>query len=359
MTELLRCLGELLSCRTTLRLSRLAICAPLLGALGVSQPALAANSEAPELQTNQHMLEDLNKTPTFDIKDIEATFDFVLGSLPDDVNVYPTENYYYFKFRYDGIDYAGNIRLAARDRDEGVVHFAYFPAASASANESEMSYRPFTADDGVTLEKLDELVYRISFRDKAVTFHLNDLSDVAPPPELLSASDDYLGPVYDESGLQFYLVFNRDLKIFHYVLNEQVPEPEQFKPADYSDRILIGQRTGFAFYQDQRIDRKILIGVKYANAVINNYYDGPFDQLPDNFLKGDELQKALEASNPTVVGNIDRFGYFSTNEGRFLIGPYLQYAEETDLVAFDLCATNADLPEEQYYGCFAIQGGGQ
>ncbi len=320
-------------------------------------PALAAGDE-PELRTNQHMLEDLNKTPGFDIGDVEAAFDFVLRSLPDEVHVYPTENYYYFSFRHGGLDYAGNIRLAALDRDEGVVHFAYFPAATVSGKEGDMSYRPFTGADGVDLEKLDDLTYRVEFRGRAVTFRLNDLSDTVPPPELLSAADDYLGPVYDESGLQFFLLFNRDLKIFHYILNEQAPVPEQLRPTGYSERILVGHRTGFAFYLDQHIPRKILIGVHFANAAVNNYYDGPFDQLPDNFLEGDALKTAIETSHPAVAGRIDRFGYFESGEGRFLIGPYLQYSNETDLVVFDLCATNAELPQEQYYACFAIQGGG-
>jgi hypothetical protein len=341
-----------------LRVRRLVVGAALVGAGALCQPAVAAGGGANDLSTNEHMLEELSRAPDFDITDVETVFDFVLGSLPDEVKVYPTENYYYFSFRHGGLDYAGNIRLAARDRDDGVVHFAYFPAATVSGQSGDMSYRPFTPADGVGLEKLDALVYRVTFRDRAVTFRLNDLSDVVPPQELLSASDDYLGPVYDESGLQFYLLYNRDLKIFHYILNEQATVPELLRPTAFSERILIGHRSGFAFYQDQRIDRKILIGVHYANASVNNYYDGPFDQLPDNFLKGDTLKTALETSNPAVVGNIDRFGYFTSGEGRFLIGPYLQYTNETDLVAFDLCATNADLPPDQYYGCFAIQGGG-
>jgi hypothetical protein len=322
-------------------------------------PMLAESAIGGELRTNQQFLEDLNRPPAFDIGNVAAVFEFVLKSLPPEVTVYPTENYYYFTFHHGGIDYAGNIRLAALDRDQGIVHFAYFAAATASSREGEMHYKPLTTADGVTLTKLDALTYRVSYRGHEVVFHLNDLSGVAPPPQLVAASEDYIGPVYDESGLQFYLLYNRDLKIFHYVLNEQGPVPEELRATDFSERILIGRRTGYALYQDQRFDRKILIGVHFANAAVNNYYDGPFDQLPDNFLDGDALKDALEASSPSVAGRIDRFGYFTTGEGRFLIGPYVQYSNPTDLVAFDLCATNAALPPEQYYACFAIQGGGR
>ncbi|MGH6873782.1 MAG: hypothetical protein ACREDW_02110 [Aestuariivirgaceae bacterium] len=135
--------------------------------------------------------------------------------------------------------------------------------------------------------------------------------------------------------------------------------PEDFRPSDFSERILIGHRTGYALYQNQHLPRKILIGVQFANASVNNYYDGPFDQLPDNFLKGDLLQKLMEASSPAVTGRIDRYGYYDTGEGRFLIGPYLKHAVATDLTAFDLCTTDTSLPPGQYYACFAIQGGGR
>lgn len=341
------------------RVGRTALIGAVLASAALGQPAWSEEDANPTLYTNQQMLEDLNKKPSFDIKDIPAVFAFVLGSLPNEVTVYPTENYYYFSFRYGGLDYAGNIRLAASDRDTGIVHFAYFAAATVNGREGDMSYKPLTAADGVELTKLDALTYRVSFRGKSVVFQLNDLSKVVPPSALVTEAEDYIGPVYDESGLQFYLLYNRELKLFHYVLNEQAPVPEDFEPTDFSERILIGHRTGYALYQDQRIARKILIGVQFANASVNNYYDGPFDQLPDNFPKGDLLQKAMEASSPALAGQIDRYGYFKTGEGRVLIGPYLQYSAASDLVAFDLCATNASLPSEQYYACFAIQGGGQ
>lgn len=340
-------------------LRRATLAAGLLFGVALSHAARSEDAALPDLHTNQEMLDDLNKQPAFDVKDVPDVFAFVLGSLPDEVKVYPTENYYYFTFRHGGLDYAGNIRLAASDRDTGIVHFAYFSAATVNGKEGDMSYLPLSAADGVELTKLDPLNYRVAFRGKSVVFHLNDLSKVVPPGGIVTASEDYIGPVYDESGLQFYLLFNRDLKIFHYVLNEQAPVPEEFRPTDFSERILIGHRTGYALYQDQRIARKILIGIQFANAAVNNYYDGPFDQLPDNFLQGETLKDAIEASSPSVAGRIDRYGYFSTGEGRFLIGPYLQYQTATDLSAFDLCATNSALPPEQYYACFAIQGGGQ
>lgn len=55
-----------------------------------------------------------------------AVFALVLNSLPDRVKVYPTENYYYFRFIHAGTPYAGNLRFDRRDRDQGKVQFGNF-----------------------------------------------------------------------------------------------------------------------------------------------------------------------------------------------------------------------------------------
>lgn len=313
---------------------------------------------APIIATNQSFLENLAGSTSVDIDDIGQVFGHILAQLPDRVLVYPTENYYYFRFFQHGVEYAGNIRLATADRDDGLVHFAYFPAANAGRAEGEMRYKLLGTDDGVAIKRLDVLSYSITYQGRTVIFDLNDLSKVEPPQELIADDEIYLGPVYDESGIQFYLMYNQRLKIFHYVLNESGPIPDALIPASYTDRIVIGRRSGFAFYRDASLDRKILIGVHGANVAINNYYDGPFDQLPDNFNKDDRLRLAIEESDPSTAGQIDRFGYYNSGIGRYLIGPYTQFTKEQDLVNFHLCATNPELDASLYYSCFAVQGGG-
>ena len=61
-----------------------------------------------------------------------------------------------------------------------------------------------------------------------MTFALNDLSSVKPPPDVLKADETFLGPIFDESGIRFFLVFNSRLKIFHYILDETAPVADQF-----------------------------------------------------------------------------------------------------------------------------------
>ena len=100
--------------------------------------------------------------------------------------------------------------------------------------------------------------------------------------------------------MRFFLMFNPKLKVFHYILDETVKIPDQFRQSNLTNRILIGVRTGFAYYLDLRMNRKILIGVFEANSRVNNSFDGPFDQLPDNFVKDDELRDAILAVEPSL-----------------------------------------------------------
>jgi hypothetical protein len=158
--------------------------------------------------------------------------------------------------------------------------------------------------------------------------------------------------VFDESAIRLFLIFNKRLKLFHYVLDETVAVADQFVRASLTSRILIGRRTGFAFYQDYRLKRKILIGVFEGNARVNNYFDGPFDQLPDNFVEGEELREAILAVDPSLTGKIDRVGSAPDGSGRYLIGPYVYYRTEEELRSFHDCATRRRRTDDTYYRCF-------
>jgi len=321
----------------------------------VLPPAPAAAAETlPTLQTNQGYVEEALRATTLAVDDPMAVFAFVLGSLPERVKVYPTENYYYFSFLHGHVRYAGNIRLAAVDRDEGKLHFVYYqdgsewnPAEDVTVNETLDSSR------GVTVEKVAPLAYRVTYGGKSVLFELNDLSAVKPPAKALGPDEVYLGPIFDESAVRFFLVFNRKLKLFLYILDETVEVADRLDPIQATDRILLGKRTGFAFYRDGKLDRKILIGAFDGNVRVNNYFDGPFDQLPDNFIAGDALRDAILAVEPALKGKVDRFGVFPEG-ARFLIGPYRRYRSVDDLMVFHACATDRRVPAERYYECFVF-----
>lgn len=305
------------------------------------------------LETNERMLEEIAKRPSFDIEDTDATFQFVFSALADSVNVYPTENYYYFGFFHDGVRYAGNLRLAAADRDQNILHFAYFSDTGGSAESGPVHYRRLSLSDGVRISRLGELVYRVEYGDKSVVFRLNDLSSVAPPGGFLREEEIYIGPVFDESGIEFFLVFNSDRRVFHYLLNETGTVRDRLVPSRFSDRILVGQRTGFSFYRDHYLARKVLIGVDAANVRANNYLDGPFDQLPENFVVSDRLKNAIEASDPTVKGRVDRLGYLDGGPSRYLIDPYITHGDRIELKSVENCAADPDVSRAVYPSCFA------
>ena len=92
------------------------------------------------------------------------------------------------------------------------------------------------------------------------------------------------------------------------------------------------------FYRDHRRDRKILIGVYEENVRVNNYFDGPFDQMPDNFIEGETLRNAILKVQPNLKGQIDRFGGTPDGEVRYLIGPYLIYKQLDEFDRADRCA---------------------
>jgi hypothetical protein len=318
-------------------------------------PALAEDTAAlPRLFTHQSYVEDVLRKSTLQIDDTKAVFAFVLGSLPDRVKVYPTENYYYFRFVHNSTQYAGNIRLATENRDQGVVHFAFSGDFAEWKSEDAVHYQLLGAKDGVTVEKLEPLLYRVSYGQKSVVFELNDLSKVAPPASALAPDERYIGPVFDDSAIRFFLVYNTKLKIFHYILDESALT-DTFVRTATTDRIVIGKRTGMAFYRDHRLERKILIGIFEGNARVNNYFDGPFDQLPDNFIQGEALRSAILQVEPSLKGRIDRFGASPDGQTRFMISPYLHYRDEEDLLIFHDCAENKELAADLYYACFLVE----
>ena len=314
--------------------------------------AAASGQDRIRLHSNETEIGELLRDGRLAINDPIAVFRAVLKNLPERVQVYPTENYYYFRFTQHGVAYAGNIRLAAADRDQGKVNFAYTEVLTVWNAEPKNHYAVLGQGQGVTVEKAGPLRYRVTQADKTVTFMLNDLSGVRPPPETMRADETFLGPIFDESAIRFFLVFNARLKIFHFVLDETTPAADQITALKGSEPVQIGKRTGFAFYPFD--GRKILVGVDARQSRLNTYLDGPFDQLPENFIEGEALREAILASDPAVKGKIDRLGNFIDSSGRYLIHPYLLYRQAGDLALFRRCVTSKAVAAADRAACFVI-----
>jgi hypothetical protein len=338
---------------STPRLLRLALVLLLAaGPAGAARAEMAAPAP-PRIHTNQSYVEELSRPTRLPVDDSLAVFAAVFGQLPDRVAVYPTENYYYFTFLHDGAPWNGNIRLDASDRDRGRLHFAYSEDLADWRDETDVAHAVLDQSHGVIVEKVEHLLYRVTFGDKSVLFALNDLSGVKPPADFLGPDEKFVGPIFDESGLRFFLVFNSRLKLFHYLLDETAPVREQFVPMK-SGRIVVGKRTGYGFYVDGQRARKILVGVAFANSRVNNYFDGPFDQLPDNFIEDDSFRDMILAVAPELKGKIDRYGGWGDGAQRYMIAPYYYYQHTGELAAFDRCVADKRVPEANRPACFVI-----
>jgi hypothetical protein len=337
---------------------RMSAVAAIFAALTVPTDVVAEPQSRPQLVTNEAMVAEVTRPAAFDIKDPMAVLAFVLGSLPPRVTVYPTENYYYFKFVQAGVPFAGNLRLDPRVRDQGTVQFGYYEDNADWKKEGLGEALELGAKQNVLVERVENLVYKITYQGTSVEFVLNDVSQRKPPASAIGPDERVIGPVFDESAVRFFLVYNTKAKVFQYILDETTAVPDELTPSPRSDRLLVGKRTGFAFYRDHRLDRKILVGVFEQNVLLNNYFDGPFDQLPDNFIEGESLRQAIIDSDPSVKGKIDRLGYFQDDEVRYAISPYMQYRNENDLLAVHRCATDRRVPAASYYRCFTMEESG-
>jgi hypothetical protein len=319
--------------------------------------AAAQDAAPPKLHTNEAYVEDVTRATALAVNDPMAVFAFVLDSLPGRVNVYPTENYYYFTFFHGGAPYAGNIRIEPGDGGKATVHFAYYQDGSEWSEEGPLTHVVLDASRGVGVERVEPLVWRLTYGGRSVVFALNDLSQVRPPAGALAPGEIFIGPIFDESAIRFFLVYNSKLKVFLYVLDDTAKVADELLPNQRINRLLIGRRTGFAFYRDRLHDRKILVGVYEANYRLNTWFDGPFDQLPDNFIEGETLRKAILEVSPGLKGEIDRFGSSPDGEVRFLIKPYASYKSVSDLYGVDKCARTR-MRAASYYTCFVAEPAG-
>jgi hypothetical protein len=308
---------------------------------------------------NDQFIASVNGHTDIDLADPRQMFRLVFSHLGDEVIIYPSENYYYFTVDFQGRTVLGSISLFPEDRDKGVLNFGYmekvdkfqqpcFPVRGGSA--------AFTAKDGVVVTRIDAETYSVTFEGHTRVFRLFHL-DLTPPKRARLTDDEvFVAPEFDESGLMFYLIFNKVENHFYWILDEDVYVAEHFH--DYGSDVIFGDRTEFAFYLDRAHDRKILIGVDGFNVMEDNYYDGPFDQMPDNLVRSGRLnlQQYLEKAYPDTKGQIDQYGNYLNWYGvRVAVTPYLNYFSRDDVLNVARTCTADALPQSRFYACLTQQ----
>jgi hypothetical protein len=286
-----------------------------------------------------------------DLASPDSVFALVFGNLPPRVTVYPTENYYYFSFNAAGRTVWGNLRLDASDRDRGIIHLGYFRYdETGRVQDREGAGKEFSAADGVRVRRAAPFDYRVGFRGRTVEFRLNQPGWDPPPDSAMAAGEVFVGPVVDESGVRFALVFVPETRHFMYLLDRwHGPVADELEPR--GSRLLLGRRTGFAFFADREHHREVLVAVNGRNTERNNYYDGPFDQLPDNYVERTGIRGYIERAYPWARGRVDDFGHFTDQpNARVAITPYYVYDTLDDLAFVESCA-GSGLRQTQFYAC--------
>ena len=293
---------------------------------------LATSSQAAPFEAHHKHIEGMDQNEDLDLEDPAAVFEYVLKSSAPEIHVGPTENYAYFKFYSQGLEWQGNMRLEVNHGAVDKVHFAYF-VVPAPWHEQELGeYRTFDADAGLTITQNGRFDYAISYKGIERRLLLNDITRIELPGALRGKDELYLGQAHDESGLRFYLMFDTQALDFAYILDEQAPLRDRLIPFyDADPKIQVGMRSGFVFLREDEPKRTRLIGVYEDNTLRNNYFDGPFDQLPDAWDGEITVRGAFMMIDSEFAQEIDRYGNYIKEEGsRVVVAPYISYWDVRD-----------------------------
>lgn len=260
--------------------------------------------------------------PPFEKKD--EFFKYFFSWLPSYCVVYPTEGFYYFVTKLDNAAVSGNIRIA--DLDKNKLSYAYF---TVNEPERKTISGEMEAGSDLAIEKHSDSLYDVTLHGKKVRFEIPRTDLLRPQKLNLLPSEDFIGQVFDESGVRFFLLLNRETDSFYYVLNEEIGIRDRH--SEFSPSLEKSHRTGFVYYVDHQWNRRILLGVHLAHIANNSFFDGPGDQVPYRLFIRDFLHKAYP--NTMRGKGIDEHGIVLDEKAwaRVAITPYVRYSEEKEL----------------------------
>ncbi len=296
------------------------------------------------IETNENLIR--GSQTTVDVDDAAAVFRYVFSALPLRTIIYPSGNNYYFSFPCSRGVVRGNLRLTADLRTAGEIGMSY--SLGVPGRDKTISVR-LGRRQGLHMIGLGQRAWLCYYRWTTVVFLLNHIVITPPSHARLLPGETWAAPTFDESGLRFYLVFQDQPAHLFWILNQDLPVAEEFDRT--AANIAIGRRTGFAFYVDLPNHRWILVGIDRRNSVENTWYDGPFDQLPDEIEAGrPRLRGYLEAVYPDVRGQIDDYGrYRMLPQSGVAVMPWMLYDKVEDLAFVEKCKQSLTGPA--FYSC--------
>ena len=303
--------------------------------------ALADTEILGRVTFNEHEIEE--KARRVDLDDPMRVFSHVFSHLDDEVMVYPTENYYYFGLYANGRKYSGNFRLHPKTRDKGQVDFAYFDTSDPNWKRHQV----LGEKDGVIVRKVDELTYAIRYSERSVTFHLNPIGQGSADVSIRSSGEEHIGRSVDESGLVLILAFDYRANGFLWILdrNQMMDVPL----VQLSPTLAVHVPSGFVFFRFPGTERYVLAAVDRWHVVRNTYFDGPFDQLPDNWLDDTSFRVMAERAMPSIKGRINARGEYNNSEMRVAIQPYMHYHFLGDVLAREAACWQLGMPSSALF----------
>lgn len=269
---------------------------------------------------------------------------FILSNAGDTIKIYPSEGYFYFSFHSNGVLVKGNLRFDKYLRDEGRVSFAYFRHHAGIRRRTIDRDKHWTLgpEDDFFLTKTDLFHYNLKFEETTIAVEIYDATTELHAEKPVSDGEIYVGPVFDESGVRFHLIFDQLTNVFLFLRNTDLGPAETVRQLEENPSILIGNRSRFAYYDDVEHDRQVLIGVNKDNVRTNTLYDGPFDQLPDSFVDPVYFMELILLYKPSLQGKIGPGGIFlSDSDMRTGLYPYLDYDYERQLLGVSQCESSA------------------
>ena len=295
---------------------------------------------------NEDMIRDVSAPGEAEPCDPYSVLYDLFRQISPKATVYPSENYYYFAFYRGGDSYSGSLRLSAGTRDEGILEFACYKTITSwhKTALSDTVIKYLKKSDGLVLRKENRFAYSASFRGIKVEFLLNRINQ-DPKNIPLAADEEFVGRLLDDSGVMFALIYNRPQKVFYYILDENGEAHEPLTAI--RNNAYISARTGFVYARDDLLHRYILFAVNAQEMFDNTPYDGPFDQLPENYFAELKFWSFVFDSNPRLAGEISKNGEFFGLKPPIIYGvvAYRQYILKEDMDFIDACVRkHADRP---------------
>lgn len=293
-----------------------------------------------------------NKAEAVDFEKPATVLAYLFEYFPAYAVIYPTETYYYYQFTTPDehgadMEISGNIR--ALDFDKGILHLGYF---IKSDPHGAVGYQSFSKTEGVIINRVSDYLYDVTYHDRTIRFKLSDIFNKPPQSQIkFLPEEEFIAHIQDESGIRFFLYYNNEKKSFYYILDEESGVPE--KLVEFHDNIFVGERTKYVYYQDANFGRKILFGVYEENIKQNNYFDGPFDQVPPRL----SIKTKLEATYPYVKYDqgIDEHGNFLgfQKNSRVAISPYNTYSYLQEVIEY--AETCLDKRDDDLWTCLTYE----